>query len=113
MSEQPAIVDPLDDLGVDRWHPFRADCEKVQEHCRHRRYDEAAEHMLRLASQYRDAWGRNRDEWKTFALLLEAAVLPDNPLGQQMLRDACAKIARGRVLSRNEKRLERIPMLGV
>jgi hypothetical protein len=48
MSEQEIITDPLDDLGVDRWHPFRADCVAIQDHCRHRRYDEAGEHMLRL-----------------------------------------------------------------
>jgi hypothetical protein len=110
-SDGPVQIDELAAIGVDRWHPFRADCEAVLDHCRHRRYGEAAEHMMRLAAQYKDAWGRNREAWMDFALQLEAVALPGNPLGVRLLRDAVRDVARGRRLSWREKMLERIPLL--
>jgi hypothetical protein len=106
------IATELDGMGVDRWHPFRADCEAIIEHTEHRRHDEAAEHLLRLAAQYRDRWSRNADAWVEFVMGLDKIVHDrGGALRVRMFRDACAKVARSRRLSKAEKRLERVPLL--
>jgi len=106
-------TDPLDSIGVDRWHPFRADCDALLDNVNARRYDEAAEHMLRLATQYRERpdWDRNRAAWQEFAMQIDAIIdQRRGPLGVRMFRDAVARVARSRRLGYREKALERIPL---
>jgi hypothetical protein len=102
-------TDLLAGIGVDKTHPFRKDCEALFENVNRRRYDEAAEHLLRLATQYRERkdWDRNRQAWGEFAMQIDGLVdALRGPLGVRMFRDAVGKVARSRRLSYTEKRLE-------
>lgn len=98
----------LDHIGIDRPHPMRNDSLRILEHCADRRYDEAAEHLLRLAHQFRDHWDRNREEWQFFAGQLSTAIISTAGAQAELLfRESCAKVVRmKRRLSYDEKRLE-------